>query len=382
VSRRAGLVAAALVATSPFHVWYSQAARSYALFALLGAASVLTFGLALRGSRRWLAGWCTVSALTLATHYFGVFLVGAEVVWLLLRLSDRRRVVLASLVPAAVLLAHVPVLLDQRSNGEAVAGSSLAVRIAGIPKNLVVGYSFPLEAAGSAVAACFVLLGLVLVVRLPARERWGALVAGSLAAAVVLVPVTLAALGADYVIARNAIVAVVPAAVCVGGGLASRRLGVVAAVLLCALWTTVAVAPALDASYGRTDWRGAAEAIGLTDAERAVVVTPFMSRSLWRPYLPGLSEPVRDRVAVREVVVVGLATEGGYSASHLEPPAVGEPKPLPGFRVAAVQRLPTFTLVRYVASQPVPVAIQTLGRLALTDDQPGILLQGAPAAAG
>ena len=45
----------------------------------------------------------------------------------------------------------------------------------------------------------------------------------------------LAAVGRDYVIARNAIVAVVPAAVCVGAGLASRRLGVAAAVLLCAL---------------------------------------------------------------------------------------------------------------------------------------------------
>ena len=62
VSRRAGIVAAALVATSPFLVWYSQEARSYALFALLGATSVLTFGLALRGDRRWLAGWCVVCA--------------------------------------------------------------------------------------------------------------------------------------------------------------------------------------------------------------------------------------------------------------------------------------------------------------------------------
>ncbi len=54
VSRRAGIVAAALVATSPFLVWYSQEARSYALFALLGATSVLAFGLALRAS---VAGW-------------------------------------------------------------------------------------------------------------------------------------------------------------------------------------------------------------------------------------------------------------------------------------------------------------------------------------
>src|SRR4029078_2708498 len=166
VSRRAGLVAAALVATNPFLVWYSQEARSYALFALLGATSVLAFGLALRGDRRWLVGWCVVCALTLATHYFGIFLVGAEAVWLLARLRARLPVVLPSLVPVATLLAHLPVLLDQRGNGEAVAGSSLASRVAGIPKNLVVGYSFPLEAAGSVVAAALVLVGLVLATRL------------------------------------------------------------------------------------------------------------------------------------------------------------------------------------------------------------------------
>ena len=290
VSRRAGVVAAALVATSPFLVWYSQEARSYALFALFGAASVLTFGLALRGDRRWLAGWSVVCALTLATHYFGVFLVGAEAVWLLVRVRPRLPVVLASLVPTATLLALLPVLLDQRGNGEAVAGSSLASRIAGIPKNLVVGYSFPLEAAGSVVAAA-------LVARRPrarraarSGEQRGALVAGSLAAAVVLVPIALAAVGRDYVIARNAIVAVVPAAVCVGAGFASRRVGVVAAVLLSALCAAIALAPALDATYGRTDWRGAAEAIGGTGVPRAVVVTPSMNRSLWRPYLPGLGE--------------------------------------------------------------------------------------------
>jgi mannosyltransferase len=375
VSRRAGIVTAALVATSPFLVWYAQEARSYALFALFGATSVLAFGLVLRGDRRWLAGWCIVSALTLATHYFGVFLVGAEAVWLLARLRPRLPVVLASLVPVATLLAHLPVLLDQRGNGEAVAGSSLASRIAGIPKNLVVGYSFPLEAAGSVLAACLVLLGIVLAVRLAPRERRGALIAGSLAAAVVLVPIALAAVGRDYVIARNAIVAVVPAAVCVGGGFASRRVGLAAAVLLCALCAAITLVPALDATYGRTDWRGAADAIGPTDVRRAVVVTPSMSRSLWRPYLPGLDEPHGSSALVQEIAVVGLATEGGYSAGHLEPPDVGTPTPLTGFRVAAVERRPTFTFVRYVAERPTPVSIETLAGLALTDEQPGILLQ-------
>jgi len=107
VSRRAGLVAAALVAVNPFLVWYSQEARSYALLALLGAGTVLAFGHALRGSGRWLAGWAVISALAIATHYYALFLVGAEVVWLLVRVRPSRPVALASLIPAATLVAHV-----------------------------------------------------------------------------------------------------------------------------------------------------------------------------------------------------------------------------------------------------------------------------------
>ena len=95
VSRRAGLVAAALVAVNPFLVWYSQEARSYALLSLLTAATVLAFGFALRGDRRWLAGWAALSTLAIATHYFAVFVVGAEAVWLLAGLRSRKPVILA-----------------------------------------------------------------------------------------------------------------------------------------------------------------------------------------------------------------------------------------------------------------------------------------------
>src|SRR6188472_370676 len=69
VSRRAGIVAAALVAVNPFLVWYSQEARSYALLGLLGAATVLAFGHALRGSGRALVLWGALCALAIATHY-------------------------------------------------------------------------------------------------------------------------------------------------------------------------------------------------------------------------------------------------------------------------------------------------------------------------
>jgi mannosyltransferase len=375
VSRRTGVVAAALVATNPFLVWYSQEARSYALLTLLGAGSVLMFGLGLRGTRGWLAGWAVVSALAIATHYFAVFLVAAEAAWLLLRARPRPPAVLACLLPGAALLAHVPLVLAQRGNGESVTGSSLAARIAGIPKNLVVGYSFPAEALGSALAAGLVVVGIVLVARLTARERSGALVAGSLVAAAVVTPVVLALAGVDFLIARNTIAAVVPAAVCLGAGYAAGRTGVVAVTVLCALCAAVAVAPAVDRAYGRTDWRGAAEALRHADGARAVVVTPYMSRTLWRPYLPGLEEPAGDAVRVREIAAVGLATEGGYSAGGLTPPTVGTPRQVPGFRVVGVDRKPTYTRVLYRADRATDEAVSLLAGLALTDEQPGVLLQ-------
>ena len=375
VSRRAGIATAALVATNPFLVWYSQEARSYALLALLCAGSVLAFGLALRGARGGLAGWAAVSALAIATHYFAVFVVAAEAVWLLVRARPRRQALLACVVPGVVVFVHVPLVLAQRGNGEAVAGSSLAARIAGIPKNLVVGYSFPAEALGSALAAVLVVVGLVLVARLRTVERRGALVAGSLAAAAVLTPVLLALVGVDFLIARNTIAAVVPAAICVGAGYATGRTGIAVATVLCALCAAVAVAPAVDTAYGRTDWRAAAGVLREEDGARAIVVTPYMNRTLWRPYLPGLDEPAADAVRVREIAAVGLATEGGYSAGGLTPPTVGTPRPLPGFRVVRVERRPTFTLVLYRADRPTDVPLTALAGLALTDEQPGILLQ-------
>jgi hypothetical protein len=376
VTRRAGLVAAALVAVNPFLVWYSQEARSYALLALLGAATVLSFGHALGGSRRWLAGWAVLSALAIATHYFAVFLVVPEAVWLLIRLRASRSAVLATLVPSAVLLAHVPLVLAQRGNGEAVSDSSLVSRMAGIPKNLVVGYSFPAEALGSALAALLLLVGIVLVVRAAPQERRGALVAGSLAVAALAIPVLLAIAGIDFLIARNTVAVVVPAAVCVGTGYATGRLGLAAAAALCVLSGAVALAPALDTSYGRTDWRGAAAALEATGGRRAIVVTPYMSRTLWRPYLPGLREPGPAGATVEEIAAIGLATEGGYSAGAVAPPGVTTPAPLKGFRVVAVDRRPTYTLVRYRADRPVFVPMATLTGLALTDEQPGVLLQG------
>ena len=66
-------------------LWYSQEARAYALLALLCALSLLYFVRALRrGEPRATSSlWGVASALALATHYFAVFPIVAEAVWLL-----------------------------------------------------------------------------------------------------------------------------------------------------------------------------------------------------------------------------------------------------------------------------------------------------------
>jgi mannosyltransferase len=378
VSRRVGIVAAALVCVHPFLVWYAQEARAYSLLALLAACTLLFFGRALEGRRFGLAGWAVASSLAFATHYFAIFLVVPEALWLVARSRARTTTLVAAAVPAAVLLLHLPLVLDQRGAGQAVAGSELARRVAGVPKALVVGYSFPAEIVGTLAAAALVAVGLVLLAGAPAAERRRGLLAGLLAAVPVAVPVVLALGGTDYVIARNAILAIVPGAICLATGYATSRLGLGAAGALCALGLAIALTVSLDDRYGRTDWRGAAERLGPDSLERAIVVTPFMSRQLWEPYLPGLEEPAGDAVTVQEIAAVGLATEEGFSiAGPVEPPALdsGPPSPPAGFRIVADERTATYTLVLYRSAIPRAVPLAELERLRLSGQQPGILLQ-------
>lgn len=377
VSRRVGLVAAALVSVHPFLVWYAQEARSYSLLAFLTACGLLFFGRALgKPNRLALFGWAVSASLAIATHYFALFLVLPEAVWLLARSCPRLPATLASLAPAAVLLLHVPLIDRQRDAGEAVSETSLLRRLAGIPKDLVVGYSFPTEILGSAVAGALVLVGLVLLVTRSAPDVLRrALVPGGLAAFAITAPAVLALVGADYVVARNTLLAVVPATVCVAAGYAANRLGVAAAAALCALSLAIVLSVSLDQRYGRTDWRGAAERLATPSAERAIVVTPFMSRSLWIPYLPGLDESQSETPEVEEIAVLGLATEGGFSGGAVQPPDVEAPPPPTGFRLVDVDVTSTYTLFLYRSTRPTPVSISALAELRLTSIQPGILLQ-------
>lgn len=93
-SRLAGLLAALLLAVSPVHLWYGQEARMYTLLTLL---CLLSSYLLLRivACCREMEGqaWCPIAALwaayaaaniaALYAHYFALFILGFQVLWLL-----------------------------------------------------------------------------------------------------------------------------------------------------------------------------------------------------------------------------------------------------------------------------------------------------------
>ena len=82
--RRTGLIAAGLVALSPFQIWYSQEARMYAMLFLMGLLSIAFLVLAVRENRaRLWAGYLLFTTMGLFTHYFFLFLMAGEVVFYL-----------------------------------------------------------------------------------------------------------------------------------------------------------------------------------------------------------------------------------------------------------------------------------------------------------
>jgi hypothetical protein len=363
-SRRAGLVAAALVAANPLLVWYSQEARAYALLVLAATVSVWLFARARNGDRRALAGWAVVAALALATHYFALFVILPEAIWLLARLRPLRPVATAVALPAAAGLALLPLALEQRSNQGAdfIGDSSLAFRLAQVPKQYLVGFDAPVEPLLVAVAAGCVAAGIALVrgdVRVPL----------AIGGAAVVVPVALALVGVDYVITRNLIAALPLLLLALGAGLATRRAGIAATAVFCALGAVTAIWVASEPEAQRDDWRSAVEALGPAADDRALVVTPVDGRQPLEIYLPGARQARSEEpLAVREVDLLGLA--GRRPGADPEPP--DEPFPgapgTGGFTLAERRDEPTFTLIRFRTEQPITVFAPAIATFRLDRD--------------
>lgn len=127
---RAALLATLFFAASLFQIYYAQEARGYAQLALFSVLSMLCFarGLAREReggkSRGSLALYVLASAALLYTHYFGVFLLAAQALFLLAAALPRAgggfvsppallRWVLAQAAALLLLLPWLPVFLGQ-----------------------------------------------------------------------------------------------------------------------------------------------------------------------------------------------------------------------------------------------------------------------------
>ena len=318
---RSALIAAALVALSPLLVWDSQEARPYALFALLATGGFLFFVRALRGRRgasadRDLVLWSLLSVAALLTHYFAVFAVGTQALWLLIERADlRARVALAAAAPVLAGVALLPLLREQEENVPRAWTESFTLwdQLRGSVQELAVGlrWTWLVQRPGVLAILGLSAAALVLLVRRGSRaERTGALPAALVAGVVLGGPVVASLVGANLVASRNAIAAWPLAAIVAGAGLSAvgaRRIGAALAVALCSIMLAIDVAVPLDERLQRDDWEElVAGARPLGREEAVAVLRGFENSRVAAYYLPGGGgPPAAGAVRVRDLYVVG-----------------------------------------------------------------------------
>jgi hypothetical protein len=352
---RAGLAAASLVAVNPLLVWFSQEARSYALATLLSAVALLLFTYALEDRRgRVLAGWALAAALALATHYFTAFVLAPQAAWLLWRHPHRRGALAAVGAVALAGLALLPLLIAQSGNPYDIAGTSLALRLVQVPKQFLLGYRGPLALAFGLIGAALVAAGAWLLVRrTPRRSRERALLLAALGGVAVALPLLAALAGADYLNTRNLLPALVPLLVALAVGFAASnapRLGMTLLVALCALSLSIVIVVASDPQYQRQDWQGLAQALGTSDAPRAVVISPANGELALRYYRHDLRPMGAQGAAVKEVDVVAVAGSPDPGKAPQLPPLTGSALGVAGFGPALQARTRTYAVLRFPAT--------------------------------
>jgi mannosyltransferase len=379
VVARAGLAAAALVALNPLLVWFSQEARSYALATLLSAVALLFFQRALQDHRgRVLAAWALAAALALATHYFTAFVLAPQALWLLWRHPRRRDVVMAAAALAAAGLALLPLLIAQSGNPYDIAGTSLALRLVQLPKQFLLGYRGPLALPFGLLSAALVAGGAWLLVRRsPRAARERALLLAAIAGVGIALPLLAALAAADYLNTRNLLPALIPLLAALAVGCAAcdvPRVGAALLTGLCAISLAIVIAVATDAQYQRQDWKGLADALGESDAPRALVISPANGDLALRYYRSGLRTMLPEGAAVCEVDVVTVAGSRDPGKAPELPPLVGTSLGVAGFEPAERTQTGTYALLRFRAAggAPIPVTPTPLGALRFSDRFPSV----------
>jgi mannosyltransferase len=127
VGNAPALLGAALMALSPFALFYSVEARGYALLMAILATSTLVLLQAVTGRRGWLVAYAVLACAALYTHYTAVFVLAAQAAWALWAHRERRReLLLAHAAVALVFLPWLPFLIEDSESSTQTFNQALA----------------------------------------------------------------------------------------------------------------------------------------------------------------------------------------------------------------------------------------------------------------
>ena len=369
--RRTAIATAALVATNPLLVWYSQEARAYGLFVFLAALAIWCWLRAdAEPTPRRLAAFAASGAAALATHYFAVFLLVPMCLWLLRRRGRWRVVLPAVAAIGAVGVALIPLALAQGGHGTQWIGEwALSARLETIPQYYLTGYSGAPLGHGVELAVALTILagiGYGLWRALTPRESDAALLALGLAACGVLIPVAMAVGGADYLAPRNVVAATIPLTAGIAAIVVAQRTGragMALAGLIVLGFLAFSVDVNLSPRLQRGDWRGLAQAIGRTHRAR-VLTTVELGAAPLEYYLPPLRNLRQGALAA-----VSEIDETGYPPLR---PGAGE-SPAPGFHLAQQSDVHGLILYRFLAPAPRLVSEAVLREHVIAEGRPEVL---------
>ncbi len=354
VGTHAALAVAAILAVNPMLVWYGTDARSYGLFVLTGLMSLWTFSVLLVedvSTRRFVL-WAIASVACVWTHYFGAFLVGAEIlVFFVVRPAERRAMVAWAAGVCACLVPLVPLVVSQSSDERAsfIEKSSLTTRVSEAVRQSAVGPNVPrswLEGAGLAIVCIAVAVATWWAVR--SRDQPPALLV--LVVVVCGAPLLLAVVGiTDRFYARNLIVAVPLVAALAAPALLRWRAAPLIAYLVVAVVASVWVAT--DWRYEQADWKNALARAEAVDIHAPVVaVTPF-SAPVVQTYLSRSPVGANGLLARQAWLIVEPRRAAGHRALG---PA---PAPnIPSFVREQALEVQGFRLILQRASRPTRIS--------------------------
>jgi mannosyltransferase len=374
-SRRTGVIVAALTASSPLLVWYSQEARSYSLMVLLTTCALLAFAHLRQGpTRGWVITWAVAASLAMFTHYYAALAILPQGVWLFVRHRQVRMVrfaveaVVACCLLLVVLLVRQLIFLGPGTNW--INQISLTHRLGELPTTFALGPEAPV---GGWLMLAFGVLSLGAVALLLGRadpaERSRATALAGLAVAGAALVGGLIVIGFDQLDSRNVIALWLPLILLLGAGFGARRsgwLGLTGAAACCAIGVVCIVAVGVNPQLERPNWRGLAAALR-AQPDRAIFAVDACNLLPLSVYLPNLHDVPSHGASVREVDVLVLPKwSNWYVRCPSSAPTPRVPHEFDGLVQAGRPRIvDEFAVYRFTASKPVWVTPRSLTRTGL-----------------